>query len=129
MIRNNHGPNTSHQHHRLFQLVRPKCRSIYLSFILSLNSSTASSRCRSGLLHLVTLNDTHKHIHTISLSLGRIRLDEGSARRKNLSLTTHNTHKRQTSMPPTVFQPAIAASERPQTYCLRTRSRSDRVSI
>jgi hypothetical protein len=32
--------------------------------------------------------------------------------------TTHDTHKRQTSMPPTGFEPAIPASERPQTHAL-----------
>ena len=32
--------------------------------------------------------------------------------------TTHNTHKRQTSMPPAVFEPAVPASERPQTHAL-----------
>ena len=29
-----------------------------------------------------------------------------------------NTHKRQTSMPPAGFKPAIPASEQPQTYAL-----------
>ena len=32
--------------------------------------------------------------------------------------TTHNTHKRQTSMSPAGFEPAIPASERPQTHAL-----------
>ena len=50
--------------------------------------------------------------------LGRAVLDEGSARRRDLYLTTHNTHKRQTSTPPTGFDPAIQASERPQTYAI-----------
>jgi hypothetical protein len=31
-------------------------------------------------------------------TLGRTPLDEGPARRRDLYLTTHNTHKRQTSM-------------------------------
>ena len=34
------------------------------------------------------------------------------------NLTTHNTHRRQTSMPPATLQSAIAGSERPQTYAL-----------
>ena len=97
----------------------------FLSFFLILNSSTHSCRCRGGLLHLVTLNDTHTH----SLSLFRTPLEEGSARRRDLSLTTHNTYKRQISMPQTVFEPINAASKRPQTYCLRTRSRCDKASI
>jgi len=37
---------------------------------------------------------------------------------KFLYLTTHNIHKKQTSMPPVGFEPAIPASERPQTHAL-----------
>ena len=33
-------------------------------------------------------------------------------------MTTHNTHNRQTSMPPVGFEPTISAGERPQTYTL-----------
>ena len=50
--------------------------------------------------------------------LGRTPLDERSARRRDFHLTTHNTHKRQTSMPPTRFEPTISAGERPQTHGL-----------
>jgi len=45
-------------------------------------------------------------------------LDEWSARRRELYLTTHNTHRRQASMPPAVLEPTIPASERPQTHAL-----------
>ena len=38
-----------------------------------------------------------------------------SVRRRCLYLTTHNTHKRQTSKAPAGFEPAFRASERPQT--------------
>jgi hypothetical protein len=38
----------------------------------------------------------HTDRHT---TVGRTPLDEGSARRRGLYLTTHNTHNRQTSMP------------------------------
>ena len=51
-------------------------------------------------------------------TFGRTPLDEWSARRRDLYLTTHNTHNRQTSMPPEGFEPAIPASERSQTYAL-----------
>ena len=51
-------------------------------------------------------------------TVGRIPLDEWSARRRDLYLTTHNTHNRQTSMPPVGFDPTISAGERPQTYAL-----------
>ena len=50
--------------------------------------------------------------------MGRTPLDEWSARHTDLYLTTHNTHNRQTSMPPAVFEPTILASQRPQTQAL-----------
>ena len=56
--------------------------------------------------------------HTRHTTVGRTPLDERSARRRDLYLTTHNTHNRQTSMPPAGFEPTIPAGERPQTYAL-----------
>jgi len=50
--------------------------------------------------------------------VGRTSLDEWWARRRDLLLTTHNTHNRQTSMSLVVFEPTISAGERPQTYAL-----------
>jgi len=46
-------------------------------------------------------------------TVDRAPLDELSARRRDLCLTTHNTHNRQTSMSPTGFEPTISAGERP----------------
>jgi hypothetical protein len=43
-------------------------------------------------------------------------LDEWSVRRRSLDLATHNTHKRQTSMPSAVFKSTVPASERPQSH-------------
>ena len=51
-------------------------------------------------------------------TVGRTPLDEWSARRRYLYLTTHNTHNRQTSMSLVGFEPMISAGERPQTYAL-----------
>jgi hypothetical protein len=51
-------------------------------------------------------------------TFGRTLLDEWSARRRDLYLTTHDTHKRQTSKHPAGFEPTIPASERPQTHAL-----------
>ena len=55
-------------------------------------------------------------------TVGRTLLDAWLARRRDLYLTTHNTHNRQTdrqtSMPPVGFEPTISAGERPQTYTL-----------
>jgi len=46
-------------------------------------------------------------------TVGRTPLDEWSVRRRDLYLTTQNTHNRQTSMPPVGFEPTIPAGERP----------------
>jgi hypothetical protein len=44
-------------------------------------------------------------------TLGGTPLDEWSTRRRSLYLTSHNTHKRQTSMPLAEFEPAIPVSQ------------------
>jgi hypothetical protein len=51
-------------------------------------------------------------------TVGRTPLDEWSVRRRDLYLTTHNTHNRQTFMSQVRFEPTISAGERPQTYAL-----------
>ena len=51
-------------------------------------------------------------------TVGRTPLDEWSARRRDLYLTTHNTNNRQISMPPVGFETTISAGERPKTYAL-----------
>jgi len=56
--------------------------------------------------------------HEVSTTVGRTALDEWSARRRDLYLTTHNTHNRETSMTPVGFEPTIWAGERPQMYAL-----------
>jgi len=46
-------------------------------------------------------------------TVGRTPLDEWSARRRDLYLTTHNNHNRQTDiLPPLGFEPTISAGER-----------------
>ena len=45
-------------------------------------------------------------------TVGRTPLDERSARRTDLYLTTHDIHNRQISMPPVGFEPTISAGER-----------------
>ena len=51
-------------------------------------------------------------------TVGRTPLDEWSARRRDLYLTTQNTHNRQISMPSVGFEPTISARERSQTCAL-----------
>ena len=67
-----------------------------------------------GLL-IVEASWSHAIRHT---TLGGTPLDEWSACLRDLFLTTHNTHNRQTSMPPAGFEPAIPASEGPQIHAL-----------
>ena len=64
-------------------------------------------------LFLMFLDHTRR-----STTVGRTPLDEWSARRRNLYLTTHNTHNKQTSMPTVGLEPKISAGERPQIYAL-----------
>ena len=72
-------------------------------------------RCKGWLLHLITFNDTR--------TFGRTPLGEGSATSRDLYLTTHNIHKRETPTLPAGFEPAVPASDRPQTYNLDRRAK------
>jgi hypothetical protein len=90
-----------------FSFFLPLFLSFFLSFLVWLLLPT-HCRCRGLLLRLITF--THK--------LRSTPLDERSARRRDLYLTTNNTPKRQISMPPGGFESAIPASERPQACAL-----------
>jgi len=61
-----------------------------------------------------TWSHSTTHTHTIS----RTPLDGGSARRRDLHLTTRNVHGRQKSMPSAGFGPEIAAMKQPLTHAL-----------
>jgi len=52
------------------------------------------------------------------ITVSKTPLDEWSARRIDIYLTTHNSHNRQISMPPVGLDPTISAGERQQTYAL-----------
>jgi len=58
-------------------------------------------------LFIIEVLRSYSDIYTI----GGTPLDEGSARFRDLYLTTHNTHYRQTPMTLGVFEPTILASE------------------
>jgi len=59
-------------------------------------------------------------------TVGRTPLDEWSACRRDLYLTKHNTHNRQTPMPSVGFETTISEGERQQTYALdRAATRTD----
>jgi hypothetical protein len=67
-----------------------------------------------GLPFWASRSHSETHTHT----LGKIPLDELSARHRDLYLTTHNTHMRQTFITPAGFEPSIPVSERLQTHFL-----------
>jgi hypothetical protein len=50
-------------------------------------------------------------------TVGRAPLDERSAHRRDLYLTTHDTHNRQISMTPVGVEPTISVGERPVVCC------------
>ena len=61
--------------------------------------------------HLFLMSLDHTRRRT---TVGRTPLDEWSARRRDLYLTTHDTRNRQISMPPVGIEPKISAGKRPQ---------------
>jgi hypothetical protein len=63
------------------------------------------------------LSRPHGHTQTRT-TICRTPLDEWSARRRDLYLTTPNTHNRQPPRLLAGFEPTISASERPQTHAL-----------
>ena len=83
----------------------------HLRLFPSLDSSIYSRQYTGLFLNLITLGDIQTH------SVGLL-LKRGIGPRTGRYLTTHNTHKRQTSMPPELFEPAITTSERPQNDAL-----------
>ena len=104
----------------------PTVRTYFLRHILTLGFRC----CSSGIyIYIYTHTHTHTYIYIYILlwfldhtqqrtTVGRTPLDERSARRRDLYLTTHNTHNRKISMPPVGFEPTTSAGERPQTYAL-----------
>jgi hypothetical protein len=102
---------------------------LFLSFLSSFVSCVLEWEKRLC-IHLIFHNSTapiesglpHFRGFEITLSKTQHALDEWSASRRGFCLTTHNTRKRQISMPPAGFKPEIPASERPQTHALSTAS-------
>lgn len=80
------------------------CCYIIHSFLHSFHDTTATSWPRSSLCWRFTI------------TLASTVLDTWSARSRDLYPTVRSTQKRQTSVPPVGFEPAIPAIERPQNY-------------
>jgi hypothetical protein len=89
-----------------------------IEMIARKNLSLIPTPCATG---LNGSGPPHYRGFTITLRHTTIRrspLDEGSARRRDLYLTTHNIHNNKKSMPPTGFKHAIPTSEWQQTHVL-----------
>jgi hypothetical protein len=82
-----------------------------LVFILVRGSTTLVG------LGLIVDQVSRSHAFT-NTTIGRNPLDERSARSRDFYLTTHNTHKRQTSKLLVGFEPAIPTNERPHPHVL-----------
>ena len=77
------------------------------------SSHGATAPSRPGPTHCPGSTITLRHT-----TLGRTSLDEWSSRPRDLYLTTYNNHKRQISITPVGFEPAIPLSERPHSHAL-----------
>ena len=60
-------------------------------------------------------------------TIGKTPLDEWSASRRDLYFTTHNTHNRQTSVPPVGFEPTIISRQAAADLRLRPRGHWNRI--
>ena len=70
----------------------------------------------TAVVDLDLLSEVPRSHSVVLITACGISLDEGSTRRTDLYLTTHNTHERQMSMPSAGFEPAIQTIGRPQTH-------------
>jgi hypothetical protein len=70
-------------------------------------------KLRHWISHVSSIKFRDNTRHT---TLCRSLLGEWSARHRELYLTTHNIHKRTTSMLPSGFEPPISGSDKPQTH-------------
>ena len=100
---------------RLLTIIDYSLASSILRLYNLIISFSMALRPNAGHGHLILEVLDHTQRRT---AFGMTPLDEWSARHRDLYLTAHNIHNRQTSMPPVGFEPTIPADERPQTYAL-----------
>jgi hypothetical protein len=100
--------------------VESKCNFITLGRFLFLLRSSPNRVQATCLLRFLDLSytNTHTHTHTHTQTVGL--LNEWSALREGSCLqnTTHNKHKKRTSVLSAGFEPTIPAVKRLQTYAL-----------
>jgi len=104
----------------------PFCYSVPFSHSMRKCYLMATSLCKLGMIYFCVwrcdpARATASSLSTITLrhtTVSKNPLDQRSDRRRDLYLTTNNTHKGQTSMSPAGFETAIPESEWPQTHAL-----------
>jgi hypothetical protein len=106
-----------------FVCISEQAQIIYLRGINIWVSTTEKEGVYYTMVQQTPSGPRHPHYRGFIITLrhttpGRTPLYEWSARRRDLYLTTHNTHKRQASMPPAEFELTTPASERPKTNAL-----------
>jgi hypothetical protein len=89
--------------HLLYTSINCKCLSLTLRWLMSY--------IYIYMEHLFLMFLDHKQRRS---TVGMTPLDEWSARRKDIYLTTHDTHNGQISITPVGFEPRISVGERPQ---------------
>ena len=91
----------------------PKTYVIFLRFFPPGTTQTIVGVYFTTLYRALATSRTSLLDHTQRrVTVGRTPLNEWSVRRRDLYLTTHNTHNRETSVPRVGFEPTIAAGER-----------------
>jgi len=105
------------KHYLLEQINRRPARSLSMQHraqrLVFLSPHGATVPTGPGPPHYRDFTTTPRHT-----TLGRTPLGTRSVRCRDLYLTRHNTHTRQTSMPRFVFEPGLPASERLHTHAL-----------
>ena len=83
------------------------------SLYVHISSTGATTHCVFVLQRTIASSRTRFLDHTRRATVGRNPLEDWSARRRDLYPKIHNTHNKQTSMPPVGLEPTISAGERP----------------
>ena len=99
------------------ETIRKPRVSSFLRFYNPITCHSFSSRCdpkRAMAFSVLRFLD-HTQRRTI---FDRAPLDKWSAGRRDLYLTTHNTHNKQTSILSAGFEPTLSAGKRPYNYTL-----------
>ena len=108
-----HVSNISFNHSQRYKRMRQSGRYVALYRKGTCKDTGSLYPRRKSPLRTSTSSLSRVNDHT---TLGKNPLDERSARRRDLYLTAHSSHRIRTSMPSAGFEPTIPAIERPQTH-------------